>query len=763
VLINKVWAAGVALSTILAAQAALGQTITAHDPRGAPPPPWPSLPVAPKGAPNVLLIMTDDVGFAASSTFGGPIPTPAFDALASQGIRYNQFNTAALCSPTRSALLTGRNPQAVGMGNVTNNPTAYPGYTTIIPKSAATVATVLRQNGYSTSMFGKGHITPDWEQSQAGPFDRWPTGLGFEYYYGFLNADANQFAPALVRNTTPVDPANGKSNYILDEDLANDAIGWIDEHAAVAPQKPFFMYYAPGTAHAPHHAPKDWIDRFRGKFDGGWDRMRAESYVRQKRMGIIPANARLTPRPASLPAWDKCTPDQKRLYARSMEAYAGALAFADAQIGRIVQHLKDTGQFDNTLIIFIQGDNGASAEGGLDGLMFEQSVLTRATESFDYNLAHIDDIGTAKAYNHFPAPWAWALNSPFQWYKQVASHFGGTRNGVVMTWPGHIPTGGTIRSQFHYVTDIAPTILEVAGIAAPQVVDGVAQQKLDGISMAYTFNQPKAPSTRTEMVVELTQNLGVYKDGWFAGTTPARAAWEVDKNVPVGIDERNWELYHVDADYSESVDLAKKEPERLAAMQKLFWNLAADSKILPIHNSMTGVGSEGRPSLGKGRTEFVYRSRVRRVPQDAGPHAYGRSFSIEASITVPQAGAEGVIMAQGGQYGGYSLSLVQGRPVFAYNAVPPNVSVVRASEQLPAGNHKLAVDFQNQDGSAGIATISLDGRAIAQGPIARTVPRWISHTEGLDIGADTTTPVIGDYASPAEFSGGIDWVKFTVK
>lgn len=758
--------AGLAIAGAMLATAAAAQNITAHDPQGAPPPPWPAMPTAPKNAPNVLLIMTDDVGFGASSTFGGPIPTPAFDELAAAGVRYNQFNTSALCSPTRAALLTGRNPQAVGMGNVTNNPTAYPGYTTIIPKSAATVANVLREGGYSTAMFGKGHITPDWEQSQAGPFDRWPTGLGFEYFYGFLNADANQFAPALVRNTTPVDPANGHPDYILDQDLANDAIHWIDEHSALAPDKPFFMYYAPGTAHAPHQAPKEWVDKFRGRYDQGWDKMREAIYARQKRMGIIPANAQLTPRPASLPAWETRSADQKRLYARSMEAYAGALAFADAQIGRILQHLKATGQFENTLVIFIQGDNGASAEGGLDGLLYEQSALTRSPETFEHKLASIDDIGTVNAYNHFPAPWAWAMNSPFQWYKQVASHFGGTRNGVVMTWPGHIPAGGSLRSQFHYVTDIAPTILEAAGIEAPSVVDGVTQQKVDGISMAYTFNQPKEPSRRKEMVIELMQNLGIYKDGWFAGTAPGRAAWDTSKDVATPVDQRNWELYHVAEDFSQSRDLAKAEPARLAEMKDLFWARAADSKILPIHNSTLGVGAAGRPSLASGRDEFLYRTRVRRVPQDTGPHFYNRSFAIEASIVVPQGGANGAILAQGGQFGGYTLALVDGRPVFGYNAVPPNIAVVRAGEKLAPGAHRLEVEFAYDGGGnakGGTVTIITDGRKIGEGRIEKTVPRWISHTEGLDVGADTTTPVIHDYASPAEFTGEIEWVKFKMQ
>ena len=759
---SRIRTANILLALQLVVLPAHAQTITSHDAEGVPPPPWPARSTAADGAPNVLLIMTDDVGFGSSSTFGGPIPTPTLDALARQGVRYNQFNTSALCSPTRAALLTGRYPQSVGMGNVTNNPTAYPGYTTIIPRSAATVAEILRSNGYSTAMFGKAHITPDWEQSQAGPFERWPTGLGFQYFYGFLNADANQFAPALVRNTTPVDPATGKKDYILDADLADDAINWIDEQTALAPKKPFFVYYAPGTAHAPHQAPKEWIDRFHGKFDMGWDAMREATFKRQTRLGVVPPNAHLTPRPSVLPAWETLSADQKRLYSRFMEAYAGALAFADFQIGRIIEHLTRTGEIDNTLVIYIQGDNGGSAEGTLDGLMYEQSALTRSPETFESKLANIELIGTKDAYNHFPAPWAWALNAPFQWYKQVASHFGGTRNGLVMAWQGHIPAGGEVRQQFHYVTDIMPTILDAAKVVAPEVVAGVPQQRLDGISMTYTFTQPREPSRRHELVIEMMQNLGVYQDGWFAGTTPARAAWDTAKDVAVTIDQRNWELYHLDSDFSEMRDLAGKEPARLASMKELFWNRAADARILPIHNSTIGVGRTGRPSLGDARLDFVYRSRIRRVPQDAAPATYNRSFVIDADIALDADQTGGTIVAQGGQFGGYSLSIVDGRVVFAYNAVPPNISIVRSDGKIAPGDHLISVDFAYDGGGSGkggTATIRADGLVIGQGRIAKTVPRWISHTEGLDIGADTTTPVIPEYQSPAEFTGEIRSVR----
>ncbi|WP_372859806.1 arylsulfatase [Sphingobium lactosutens] len=763
-LVNGPRAASLTLALCLISAAGTAQQ-TGHTPNTSPKPEWPAQVKAPQGAPNILLIMTDDVGFGATSTFGGPVPTPTFDSLAEAGIRYNQFNTTALCSPTRAALLTGRNPHAVGMGNVTNLSTAYPGYTSIIPRSAATVAEVLKDGGYSTAMFGKGHITPDWEQSQVGPFDRWPTGLGFEYFYGFLNADASQFAPALVRNTTPVDPATGKPDYVLDKDMADDAIGWIDQQKTLAPDKPFFVYYAPGTAHTPHHAPREWLEKFRGKFDSGWDKMREETYVRQKRMGIIPANAQLTPRPSSLPAWNSLSPDQKWLYARHMEAYAAALAFADAQIGRIVQHLKDSGQFDNTLIIYIQGDNGGSAEGTLDGLMYEQSALARATEAMDYKLAHIDDIGTGKLYAHYPAPWAWATNAPFQYYKQVASHFGGTRNGLVMSWPGHIPAGGSMRSQFHFVTDIMPTMLEAAGIAEPKAVNGVEQQRMDGVSMNYSFSAPGAPSRRTTQVFEMMQNMGIYKDGWFAGTTPARPPWLTGANVATPVDQREWQLYNVAKDYSEARNLAASNPAKLQEMKDLFWKEAAANNITPIHNSTIGEGSAGRPSLTEGQTKFVYRSRLRRVAQDTAPHIINRSFAIDADIVVPEGGADGAIIAQGGQFSGYSLSIIAGRVVFTYNAVPPRIYMLAAPKPVVPGQHHIAFDFQYDGGGpikGGTGRLSIDGQKVAEGRIDHTL-RWISHTEGLDIGADTTTPVNPEQQSPAEFTGQINAVKVTLK
>ena len=492
---------------------------------------WPAT-VAPKSdAPNIVVIMTDDVGFGASSTFGGPVPTPTFDALARDGLRYNRFHTTALCSPTRAALLTGRNPHNVGMGNVTNIPTGYPGYNTVIPKSAGTIAQILRKNGYNTAMFGKAHVTPEWEMSQAGPFDRWPTGLGFEYFYGFLSADTNQWAPSLVENTKPIAPPTNDPDYFFDKDIADKAIDWLKTQHAAAPNKPFMLYFATGAAHGPLHAPKEWLTRFRGKFDQGWDSTRAEIFAREKAMGIIPADAALTPRPASLPAWKSLNAKQKQLYARQMEAFAAALAFADEQIGRVITTLRENGELENTMIVYIQGDNGASAEGGLDGAAFEQSMINRSPEKFDFIYKHMDEIGGPFLYNLYPAAWGWAMNTPFPYYKQAASQLGGIRNGMVISWPAGIHETGGVRTQFAHVSDITPTILEVVGIARPEILDGERQMPLDGISLAYSFDHPEAPSRKRTQIFEMMENFGIYHDGWFAGVLPKRNPWQVYSDI----------------------------------------------------------------------------------------------------------------------------------------------------------------------------------------------------------------------------------------
>ncbi|MFM2370909.1 MAG: hypothetical protein RIS85_631, partial [Pseudomonadota bacterium] len=732
-------------------------------------PVWPSNPAAPKGAPNVIVIMTDDVGFGATSTFGGPVPTPAFDALSQVGLRYNRFNTTALCSPTRASLLTGRLPQNVNMGNVTNLPTGYDGYTTVIPKTAATVAQILKENGYNTAMFGKNHMTPDWESSVAGPYDRWPTGLGFEYFYGFMSADTSMWSPSITENTLPVEPPHDDPTYFFEEDMADHAIRWMNTQKAAAPDKPFFMYYAPGLSHTPHHAPKEWIDRFKGQFNQGWDKLREETFARQKRRGVIPANARLTPRPESLPAWNSLKPEKKKVYSRLMEAYAATVAYSDFQTGRLIDAVKAGGQFDNTLIIYIEGDNGSSAEGGLNGLSYEQSAITGRKESFAELAANYDKFGGPDLYNHFPAPWAWAMNAPFPYWKQVASQAGGVRNGMVVSWPKRITDGGGLRSQYAHVSDIMPTVLEAAGINAPDTVLGVKQQPIDGISLAYSFTNASAPSARQQQIYELMENFGIYKDGWMAGTLPKRAAWEVgvgdNRKTDVGPEGRNWVLFNLDKDFSTASDLAKSNPAKLKELQDLFWAEAAQNNILPIHDY--SQGTQGRPSLGRGRTHFVYPANVGTISEDAAPRTIGHSFTIEADVAIPSSGTSGVIIAQGGHFGGFSFYLKDGRPVFHYNAIGTDQSRVEAPDRLPAGPHVLTADF-TIDGaglrSGGSMTIKVDGQPVATGRISQTLAQWMSHTDGLDIGSDPITPVSNDYTSQTStFTGTIKEVRVTVK
>lgn len=744
------------------APGAVGRTVeTTHAPR------WQSEPTAPRGAPNVLLIMTDDVGYGVTSAFGGPVDTPNFDALAKQGLRYTRFNTTALCSPTRASLLTGREPHNVNMGNVTNLPTGYDGYTTVIPKSAATVAETLKEAGYNTAMFGKGHITPEWEMSPAGPFDRWPTGLGFEYFYGFLSADTSLWNPNLVENERPVDPPADPA-YHFEKDIANHAIGWLQRQHASAPDKPFFMYYAPGAAHTPHHAPQEWLDKYKGRFDQGWDRLREQSFERQKAMGLIPADSALSPRPASLPAWDTLDAEHRKVYARLMEAYAATVAYSDHETGRLIQWLRDTGQYDNTMIIFIEGDNGTSAEGGLNGLAFEQSAITGRSESFAELASHYDQFGGPEVYNHFNAAWAWALNSPFPWWKQIASQAGGTRNGMVVSWPARIRDGGTFRTQYAHVSDIAPTILEAAGVKAPDTVQGIKQQPIDGISLAYSFAAPNAPSARRTQVYEMMENFGIYHDGWMAGTLPKRMAWEVgvgeDRKLGLGPESRKWTLFNLDRDFTTANDLAAKNPAKLKEMQDLFWKEAAANHILPIHDY--SEGAQGRPTMAGNRTSFTYRAPLSHLNEDAAPHMIGKSFTIDADVDL-NASAKGVLVTQGGRFGGYAFYVKDGVPVFHYNAVGADQFTIRGDTQVAAGRHRLTATFQAdkpEPGSGGTLTLSIDGKPAGKGRIGRTIRGWMSHTEGFDVGMDTITPVNGDYTiADSHFSGTIRGIDFKLR
>lgn len=718
-----------------------------------PEPSFPQPQYPPKGAPNVIVIMTDDAGFASSSTFGGGIPTPTFDRLAAEGLRFNRFHTTAICSPTRASLLTGRNPQSVGMGYVTNWATGFEGHNSVIPKSAGTLPAILKQAGYSTAMFGKGHITPEWELGPNGPFDRWPTGLGFQYYYGFLGADTSAFEPSLIENTRPVTiPAD--PDYHLDKDLADRAIHWIAEQRATDPDRPFFIYYAPGTAHAPNHAPAEWLAKFRGKFDNGWDQLRLDTIALQKELGVIPADTQDAPRPDNLPIWNELPAEKRALYARYMEAYAASLAYADFQIGRMLDELDAAGELDNTVVIYIQGDNGASAEGRFDGKLFEQSALSGVSETPEYVHAHASDIGGRHAYNLNPGGWGWAMNAPFPWAKRYASHLGGIRNGMVISWPGHIGEPGGIRDQFIHVSDIMPTVLEIAGVSAPDVLDGVRQQRIDGISALYSFSDAEADDRRNTQLFAMRDHLGIYHNGWFAATTPLRSPWDTKPEADVAIDERQWELYDLTSDFSQSHDVSAQYPKQLKELKELFWNRAADQLILPIH--VNNGRSPGMPNPNHGRARFEYRQLTTQLAESVAPDIVGHSFTISADVETT-ANVAGVLAAHGGRFGGYALYFDQGRPAFTFNLTPAHITRLVAPEPVEAGRHEIGLSFvldQEKPKSGGTIRLLIDGEEVARARVAQTFPLIVSHSEGFDIGQDPISPVDASYeSSSSRFNG----------
>jgi arylsulfatase A-like enzyme len=715
---------------------------------------------APQGAPNVLLILTDDVGFGASSPFGGPIATPNFQRLADNGLRYNTFHTTALCSPTRAALITGRNHHTDASGVITEMATGYPGYNSLMPRSSGSVGEGLRENGYNTSWFGKMHNVPDWMSSQAGPFDLWPSGLGFEYFYGFLGGDTDQWHPALFENTRPIEPAPylGNPNYILDHDLADKAISWERLQHALAPNKPWFMYYATGTAHAPHHAPKEWIAKFKGQFDQGWDKVREETLARQIKLGIVPANTKLTKRPDQIPAWDALSPDQKRLYAHIMEVYAGALAYADNQIGRLLDDLQDSGQLDNTLVIFIMGDNGASAEGTMQGTTNEVATAANGvTETLPYLLSMMDKLGGPLTYNHYPVGWAHAMDSPMQWTKQVASHFGGTRNGMVISWPARIKDKGGIRSQFSHVIDIVPTIYEAIGITPPTVMDGAQQTPLEGTSLVYTFDNANAPTRHTTQYFELVGNRAIYKDGWMASTTPLRLPWVTSGYEP-SPDDFKWELYNVAEDFSQANDLAQKYPDKLKELQDAFDIEARKYNVYPLDSSFASrVDPAIRPSLTRGRSEFTYYPGMVRVPEGSAPDFKNRSWAVAAEVTIPEKGANGVLATIGGRFGGWGLLIQDSKPQFVYalSNQPQHKFRVASDQPIAAGNHVVRFRFNYDGGGIGkgaTGTLFVDGKPVAEGRIPETIRARFSLDETFDVGEDTGTPIVEDYADKMPFA-----------
>jgi len=731
-------------------------------------PDFPKSVEAPAGAPNVLLIMTDDVGFGASSTFGGPIQTPNFQRIADSGLRYNMFHTTALCSPTRAALITGRNHHTNASGVITEFATGYPGYNSLVPKSSGSVGEVLKENGFNTSWFGKMHNVPDWMSSQAGPFDLWPSGLGFEYFYGFLGGDSDQWHPALYENTRPIEPYLGNPLYILDRDLADKAISWLRMQHALAPNKPWLLYYATGTAHAPHHAPKEWIAKYRGQFDQGWDKVREETLARQIKLGVVPANTQLTKRPDGIPAWDSLSADQKRLYARMMEVYAGALSHADYQIGRLLDAVQESGQLENTLVIFLMGDNGASAEGTLQGTTNEVATAANSvTESLPYLLSMIDELGGPLTYNHYPVGWAHAMDAPMQWTKQVASHFGGSRNGMVISWPARIKDRGSLRSQFCHVIDIVPTIYEAAGITPPTVMDGVQQKPLEGVSLVYTFDNANAPTRHSTQYFELVGNRAIYKDGWMASTTPLRLPW-----VTIGFepnpDDFKWELYNINEDFSQANNLAEKNPNKLKELQDAFDVEAKKYNVYPLDSSFASRADPAiRPSLTRGRTEFTYYQGMVRIPEGSAPNFKNKSWAIAAEVTVPDNLANGVLATIGGRFGGWALLMEGGKPEFVYalSNQPEHKFWIASNQPIPAGNHVVRFEFKYDGGGIGkgaTGTLFVDGTAVAEGRIAQTVGVRFSLDETFDVGSDMGTPVVEDYLDkmPFAFTGTLK--KFVV-
>jgi arylsulfatase A-like enzyme len=722
-------------------------TYDAKDPDTKFPPITPLRP--PQGSPNVLIVLIDDAGFASSSAFGGVINTPTAERLAKNGLKYNRFHTTALCSPSRSALLTGRNHHAVGMGSITELATSAPGYSSVWPKTAAPLAETLKLNGYSTAQFGKCHEVPVWETSPMGPFQQWPTGCGFEHFYGFLGGETNQWAPALYRDTVPIEPPDDP-DYHFTVDMTDRAIEWIGQQRVLMPDKPFFVYYAPGATHAPHHVPKEWADKYAGRFDKGWDKLREEIFARQKQLGVIPKDAELTPRPDEIPAWDAMDPNLKPVLARQMEVYAGFLEHTDHHLGRLIDSLEKLEVLDNTLIYYIIGDNGASAEGTINGTFNELFMLNGITgvETTEFLTERIDKFGTPEAYNHYAVGWAHAMDTPYQWTKQVASHWGGTRNGTIVHWPNGFRAKGEIRSQFHHLIDVAATVLDVAHLPHPAFVNGIQQMPLHGPSMRYSFDDPKAADRHETQYFEMFVNRGIYHKGWTAVTRHS-TPWVV---VPLpSFDDDVWELYGPD-DWTQSRDIAKENPEKLRDLQRLFLIEATKYNALPLDDRRVerfNSDLAGRPTLIKGDTQLLFGG-MGRLTEHAVINLKNKSHSVTAEIVVPAAGAQGVIVAQGGAFGGWSLYAKDGNLTYCYNCFGWKSFFVRGDKPIPEGKHQVRMEFAYDGGGlgkGGTVTLYVDGDKVGDGRVEMTIPMLFSADETCDVGNDTGTPVSSETAN----------------
>lgn len=725
-----------------------------------PPPPFEVK--APKGAPNVLIVLLDDMGFGQSSAFGGPIHMPTAERLANQGLRFNQFHTTALCSPTRTALLSGRNHHMNNMGGITEIATAFPGNTGLKPASVAPLAEMLRLNGYSTAQFGKNHETAAWEVSVSGPTTHWPTRSGFDKFYGFMGGETNQWAPLVYDGTTPVvlphDP-----DYHFMTDMTNHAVEWVQAQKSLTPDRPFFLYFAPGATHAPHHVPKEWIAKYRGKFDEGWDKLREATLERQKALGVVPKDAPLAPKPPFIKDWDKLGADEKRLFARQMEVFAGFGEYTDTEVGRLIDALAGMGQLDNTLVFYIIGDNGASAEGGAVGLLNENSYFNRIEETLADQLKRMDDLGSPNTYNHYAAGWAVAGDTPFTWTKQVASSYGGTRNPMIMYWPERIKGQGDVRSQWHHVIDVAPTVLAAARIPEPKVVNGAKQDPIQGVSMLYAVDKPEAKDQHTTQYFEIAGNRAIYHDGWLAGTLH-RAPWETSPRRP--LEDDIWELYDTRNDFSLVHDLAAAEPKKLAELQQLFMKQASVNHALPLDDrslERLNPALAGRPDLMGGRTSLTVYNGMVGLTENAFINVKNRTHTITAEVEVPAKGAEGVILTQGGRFGGWALYVVDGKPVYTYNWLDQNRYTITSAEKLPAGKSTIRFEFAyeggEKPGEGATGTLYINDKKVGEGPIDHSNCCVISLDEGADVGRDEGTPIVESYKIPFAFTGKLGKVR----
>ena len=727
--------------------------------------------------------MTDDQGFAVPSTFGGVIPTPALDRIAANGLRYTNFHSVAVCSATRAALITGRNHHEMGFGTVAETSTGYPGYNSIMTRDKATIGRILKDNGYRTSWFGKDHNTPEFEASQAGPFDQWPTGMGFDYFYGFVGGDTNQWEPNLFRNTTAIYPFLGNPGWNLTTAMADDAINWMKRIDALSPEQPFFVYYVPGGTHAPHHPTKDWIDKISKMhlFDAGWNKLRETIFANQKKLGVIPKDAKLTPWPKDLlKDWDTLSAAEKKMFIRQVEVFAAYAAYTDNEIGRVIQAVEDMGKLDNTLIIFISGDNGNSAEGTMVGTPNEVAAVQGVELPAEAQIKMFYDVwGSDLTYPHMAIPWSWAFDTPFSWTKLVASHFGGTKQGMAISWPNRITDKGGIRWQFHHVIDIVPTILEAAGIAQPKIVDGLAQKPIEGVSMVYTFDKKNAdaPSTHKTQYFEVAGDHAIYHEGWIASSKVVEAPWNNSGAAQTDPAGYPWELYDMSKDWTQYEDVAAKYPQKLKEMEALFWTEAQKYQVLPLDASKFTRLVAPRPNLTAGRSVFTYSGELTGTPNGDAPSVLAASYNFKAEIEVPQGGAEGMIVTQGGRFGGYGFYLLKGKPVFTWNMLDLERIKWQAPDTLSPGKHILEYDFKYDGlgaatlafnstsglGRSGTGVLKVDGKEVARKTLPKTIPLTLQWDENFDVGADTLTGVDdSDYQPPFRFTGKLNKLTLTV-